>query len=600
MFIAANHAMLDFIFFVLVITYVRLAPYTKVEESFNVQAVHDVIFHKKDFGQYDHAEFPGVVPRTFVGPILLAKVTNFVAKGAEFAVNSNEMMKELFKNERIFGEFKHIVDSSNASETFVRTKMHYQVIMRVVLGFMSSYSVHTFHRSLKRNYGDAVATYASLLALAQFHLAFYASRPLPNIFAFVFTTYALSLWVDERSKWRGGIMDTTALAIVSAVCAVFRCDNVLLLAPLGIHVCLFRITDFYDASLKIITNVMTSVSALCAFAYVSIQIDSHYWQKEFLWPEFEVLSFNNPMGANKSEHYGTKPFPWYFYSALPRMLLIAYPLSVYGFMQERRCRPAFMIAFFFVFTYSFLGHKELRFLFPVLPLFNFCAACGFHRLSLNRKKSKDLAVLHLFAICGFFLCFFISIGLFANASIANYPGGLALKTFHELNPEHNTLGHVRIHLDDHCAQSGASRFGQAYHDHNVILYNKRNDHEDVWHLGSMLHEDKSRGHDWIINETPELPGYDLVKNITAYAGLKLNKKFPFFPPLIVKKEERTRIWKRKHGSDWQAAETDDGFSHEEELLWVMNGARKHDPLHPYMKNKMRKTTDYSDDDDENL
>ena len=101
MFIAANHAMLDFLFFVLVITYVRLAPYTKVEESFNVQAVHDVIFHKKDFGQYDHAEFPGVVPRTFVGPILLAKVTNFVAKGAEFAVNSNEMMKELFKNERI-------------------------------------------------------------------------------------------------------------------------------------------------------------------------------------------------------------------------------------------------------------------------------------------------------------------------------------------------------------------------------------------------------------------------------------------------------------------------------------------------------------------
>ena len=583
-----HHALFDFIFLLSVLLYVRLAPYTKVEESFNTQAVHDAIFHTNDLHLWDHKEFPGVVPRTFVGPLILGKVTKTVARAMEVFVNSNPVTKRIFRSEQVWGELKHLVETLNEEETFVRTKMHYQVIMRMVLGLLSTFSLHRFHSVIGKNFGNDVAVYASVLALAQFHLAFYASRPLPNIFAFVLTTFALSLWLEDRKnlKINRSVLDTLAVAIVSMVVAVFRCDNILLLAPLGVHVTLFRMTDIYDASLRIIANVMAMVTAILAFAYASISIDSKHWDKEFLWPEWEVLSFNNPMGANRSHEYGTKPFLWYAYSALPRMLLIAYPLSVYGFTQERRCRSAFTIASFFVFAFSFLGHKELRFLFPVLPLFNFCGACGMHRLTLNRKKGKNVAILHAFAWVGILVSSAISIGVFANASIANYPGGEALAVFHELNPEHNTLGHVRIHIDDHCAQTGASRFGQAYHDHNVILYNKRQDHEHEGHLHAMLHDDGSRGHDWLINEYKKMPGYEIMRNITGFTGAVLNKKFPFWPPLLIKKDVRVKVWKRRHGNakHWFERNQEDAFDHEQELIWAHNGAREHDEYHPYKNN----------------
>jgi len=75
LFLSKSLAGLRVLLATVVSAYVLLAPYTKVEESFNVQAAHDLIYHGLDIEKYDHLEFPGVVPRTFLGKHCITVIT---------------------------------------------------------------------------------------------------------------------------------------------------------------------------------------------------------------------------------------------------------------------------------------------------------------------------------------------------------------------------------------------------------------------------------------------------------------------------------------------------------------------------------------------
>lgn len=55
----------------LVLTHVLLAPYTKLEESFNIHATHDVLIYDVRIDNlYNYFTFPSTVPRTFIGDLL--------------------------------------------------------------------------------------------------------------------------------------------------------------------------------------------------------------------------------------------------------------------------------------------------------------------------------------------------------------------------------------------------------------------------------------------------------------------------------------------------------------------------------------------------
>jgi hypothetical protein len=71
-----------------VLLHLLVSPYTKVEESFSLQATHDILRYGLPTtnvtayltANYDHLTFPGAVPRSFVGPMVLAEVSRPLIK----------------------------------------------------------------------------------------------------------------------------------------------------------------------------------------------------------------------------------------------------------------------------------------------------------------------------------------------------------------------------------------------------------------------------------------------------------------------------------------------------------------------------------------
>lgn len=49
----------EYLPFLVSLVYIVVCPYNKVEESFNMQACHDILHHGWNLENYDHHDFPG-------------------------------------------------------------------------------------------------------------------------------------------------------------------------------------------------------------------------------------------------------------------------------------------------------------------------------------------------------------------------------------------------------------------------------------------------------------------------------------------------------------------------------------------------------------
>ena len=398
----------DWLLAAVVVAHVLAAPFTKVEESFNLQATHDLLFHRTRLAAFDHHEFPGVVPRSFAGALSLAAA-------------SAPLVALL--------QWLHA------------PRLAALLAVRTVLGLALTASFARLRRALATRLGHSVGDAFMLLTALQFHLPFYMSRTLANTFALGVSTVACAEWLEGRRPGR-------VVALLVFATAVLRCDCVLLLAPVGLHLLLSR-------QLSLRAAAAHGMAALAASLAVSVPVDGLLWGRT-LWPEGEVLWFNAVRGG--SEAWGTSPWHWYATSALPRALLGALPLALMGCALERRLWPQAFATLFYVALYSRLPHKELRFLFPVLPLCNALAAAALVRAWRNRRKSRTAALLA--AACAGLLLLTLG-GKLAMTWAAhwNYPGGWALAQLRDVHCPGAAAAAPRVHVDVLPAMTGVSRFG---------------------------------------------------------------------------------------------------------------------------------------------
>ncbi|KAL7799132.1 glycosyltransferase family 22 protein [Trichoderma ceciliae] len=485
---------IDLLLFAVPLLHLLAAPYTKVEESFNLQATHDILVYgtpTRDIrdrlsSAYDHFTFPGAVPRTFVGSVMLAGVSQPLIALAGFR--------------------------------------YAQFVVRAVLGGFNAVCLVVFGGAVREAFGKGAARWWVLLTASQFHVVFYVSRTLPNMFAFGLTTLAYAFLLPKNDARRAKVCRRQAIGLLVFATAIFRSELAILLAATGLLL-------LVKSRLALRELVTVFLFAFVAALGLSVPIDSYFWQKA-LWPELAGFYYNAILGS--SSNWGVSPWHYYFTSALPRLLLnpLCFPLIGLALFQpgiSRRVQHLIIPSLVFITIYSIQPHKETRFIFYTVPPLTAAAAAGAGFISSRRSKS----LLYSFATVVLALSVLAasaSSTLMLLLSSLNYPGGDALSQLYTITSNITPPpSQLLIHADVLTCMTGLTLFGQNLYglplahgpplltSSPVLLFDKTESSEDLYHphFWSQF--------DYALMEDPSLVigKWNTIGQIHSYDGIEI-------------------------------------------------------------------------------
>jgi alpha-1,6-mannosyltransferase len=127
-----------------------------------MQAMFDLLKFGSSLQYYDHLEFPGVVPRTFIGSL----VVSLLSYPGDLLLSYMDF-----------------------------PPLYQQIWCRCALGFISWLSFVHFRNGIEVRFGTRASQLTMLLTAFQFHLCYYMSRTLPNVFALILALNAFAFWL---------------------------------------------------------------------------------------------------------------------------------------------------------------------------------------------------------------------------------------------------------------------------------------------------------------------------------------------------------------------------------------------------------------------
>ncbi|KAG7661199.1 uncharacterized protein J8A68_005284 [[Candida] subhashii] len=500
-----------------------ISPYTKVEESFNLQAIHDILNYgiypqQLIIENYDHIKFPGVVPRTFIGSLIIAGLSQLVIKVDKFL--TIDLLSSVGKDQ-----------------------LELQTIVRSIIGLVNIFMLLKLRDSINKisfKYKNKKSKYSigfwyTILLMSQFHLLYYSSRTLPNFIVLPLVNYSISKLI---------VGDLSGLTWLAFCGIIFRLEIGLFAVIIAL------VSSIIFGQSNIFINIVYLAAGSLIGGLTSICIDSYFWNR-LLIPELDSFIFNIIEG--KSSQWGVEPWPAYFRHYLwqlfrpPIILLLALPglindpadngtttptktKTILNHPARNSLRILFISSLLYIIAMSFQPHKEWRFIIYTIPIFTLQAANGltniFHKTTNLMNK-----LLFLIIMAGILLSTILSIQM-GYVSSFNYPGGNALQftnNYITQNPSNSDT--VIIHMDVPACMTGVSRFGEIHNNPN-IKYDKTEDQTQLESLWNQF--------DFIITHDEKLDpkSWELIYTEPIFKGITIE---PIVELLIAQSKDRSII-----------------------------------------------------------
>lgn len=450
---------LDFLFIVFFSTALVWSPYTKIEESFNLHAIHNSILIGLDnITDFDHNTFPGVVKRSCLGAIA-------VALPQIYLTTSMDRIGNILCTFRMY--LLSLTKSSPSAagmDVCHSTNLDMLLTTRFILGLYVTLGLIYFKNSIiqvtyRKSPNGRLAIIWQLMTYSLPHLIFYVSRTLPNVMTLPTTLIGMGLFI------RGDI--PKSLMILSSTGVVFRFEILIFTIILSGVTYLNKLSNMKSIGINLAIGV-------CMGCYLSYQIDSYFWSESTI-PEIESFIFNVIHG--QSENWGVEPVWAYWVKYLPRIFITngfitpvcALAFSIGSFRSTNWKRKLDRVNYeigtitvlvwstlLFIGVLSINGHKEWRFLMFTIPVLTLGGAS-----SLDYLYSKNYKfIVSVLVLCGFLLGVVSSI-VFTYISSWNYSGGeIVQKLNMRVLDEGPQLGGVNIHWDVGTCGNGGSLFCQ--------------------------------------------------------------------------------------------------------------------------------------------
>ncbi|KAH8481943.1 hypothetical protein H0E87_029412 [Populus deltoides] len=233
-----------------------------------------------------------------------------------------------------------------------------------------------FYKLSNAIFGNFVAKWALFSQLANWFMFFCFNRTLSNSLETVLTLVGLYYWPCMRASPSKVplVLRKWGLAIAALACAIRPTS-----AITWVYVGLLELAVTCDR-LKFLVLEVVPIGALVLA--LSCLLDRLMYGSWVIVP-LNFLKFN--FLSSGGDYYGTHKWHWYFSQGLTVMLFTFLPFSIAGSIKSKCWKLSGLIAWVLI-VYSIQGHKEFRFVLPMLPI---ALMFSGYSLSVMAKSDSD-------------------------------------------------------------------------------------------------------------------------------------------------------------------------------------------------------------------